>query len=316
MSNDADLRRGYIYGLGAYFLWGVFPLYWSLLRPASATEVVAHRIVWSLVTMLLLLWKARSFRNLLATARDVRVTGLLTLAACLLGVNWVIFIWAVNVHRVVEVSLGYFINPLFTVVLGVVLFAERLRPAQWVAVAVASLAIAVLTIDYGRLPWIALVLAGTFGIYGLCKKSVGASVGAVDSLAIETAALAGPAMAVLVVMQINGTLTFGHHSAGNTLLLLTTGVITSIPLLLFGAAARRLPLSTLGFLQYLAPVLQFTVGVWIEHEAMPTARWIGFALVWVALAILSVESLMHSRRSPQAEAPQPDPFTAEVIELA
>jgi chloramphenicol-sensitive protein RarD len=210
------------------------------------------------------------------------------------SVNWGTYIWGVNNKHVVETSLGYFINPLFTILLGVMLLHERLRRTQWVAVGIASLAVVVLTVSYGRLPWIALTLATSFGLYGYFKKRV--SVGAVESLAIETGFLAVPALATLIVIQLHGSLVFAHHGAGNASLLVLTGAITAIPLLFFGAAARRLPLSVMGLVQYLAPVIQFAVGVGIVHEKMPPERWIGFGLVWVALAVLTADGL-RTRRS-------------------
>jgi chloramphenicol-sensitive protein RarD len=213
----------------------------------------------------------------------------------LVTVNWGVYIWGVNAGHVIETSLGYFINPLFTIVLGVLFLHEKLRRTQWVAVAVASIAIVVLSVDYGRLPWIALVLAASFGGYGFIKKKV--AVGAMESLAIETGALTAPALITLAVIAANGSLAFGRHGAGNTALLVGTGVVTAIPLLFFGAATRRLPLTVVGLLQYLTPILQFAVGAGIDHESMPMARWIGFGLVWVALVILSVDGVRSQRQS-------------------
>jgi chloramphenicol-sensitive protein RarD len=292
---DAELRRGLLYGVAAYLLWGAFPLYWPLLEPASAVEILAHRILWSLGFVAVVLWRRRAWRSVRAVLANRRQRTLLTLAAVVISVNWGTYIWGVNSGQVVETSLGYFINPLFTILLGVFLLHETLRRTQWIAVGIASLAIVVLAVDYGRLPWIALVLAASFGTYGYLKKR--AAVGAAESLAVETGVLALPALAVLIVLQVQGTLAFAHHSAGNTALLAATGVVTAIPLLFFAAATRRLPLSTVGLLQYLAPVLQFAVGVGIDHEPMPTARWIGFGLVWVALVVLTVDGVRAQRRT-------------------
>jgi len=293
MVPDRDSRQGLCYGIGAYLLWGLFPLYWPLLRPAGALEIVAHRIVWSVLLVALLLMFSRGWRGVAALVSDRATFGRLALAAALVSVNWCVYIWGVNHGHVVETSLGYFINPLLTILLGVLVLHERLRSAQWVAVGIASLAIVVLTIDYGQLPWIALTLATSFASYGFLKKQV--SAGASETLAVETAVLAGPALITLFVLADRSQLAFGHHGAGNALLLVGTGVVTAVPLLLFGASARRLPLSTLGLLQYLAPVLQFAVGVGIRHEPLPPARLAGFGLVWLALLILTVDALRRPR---------------------
>ncbi len=294
MEHRAETRRGLLYGLAAYLLWGGFPLYWPLLKPASALEILANRMVWSLGFVALLLWRTRGWERVLAVLRNRRQLALLAVAAIVITVNWGTYIWGVNSHHVVETSLGYFINPLFTILLGVFVLHERLRGAQWVAVGIGSAAIVILTVDYGRLPWIALTLALSFGTYGYVKKR--ANVGAVESLAVETGILFVPAVATLVAIAINGTLAFGRHGVGNSALLVGTGVITAIPLLFFAAAAIRLPLSTIGLLQYLAPVLQFAVGVLVDHEPMPAARLAGFALVWLALVVLTVDGVRHSRR--------------------
>ncbi|MEP6599765.1 MAG: EamA family transporter RarD [Actinomycetota bacterium] len=299
MNDDAENRRGLLYGVCAYFCWGLFPLYWPLLEPAGAIEILAHRIVWSLAFVAILLWQTRNWSGVRAILANPRQRVYLAGAAVVITVNWGTYIWGVNSKQVVETSLGYFINPLFTILLGVVLLHETLRRTQWVAVGIATVAIVVLTVDYGRLPWIALVLATSFGLYGYFKKR--AIVGAVESLAVETGMLAVPALATLVVLQMQGSLVFAQHSVGNTVLLIATGAVTAIPLLFFGAAARRLPLSVIGLLQYLAPVLQFAVGVGINHEHMTTARWIGFGLVWVALVVLTVDGIRGQRRAVQLE---------------
>jgi chloramphenicol-sensitive protein RarD len=293
VGSDVDERRGFIYGVTAYLLWGLFPLYWPLLKPASALEILAHRMLWSLGFVAILLWRTGGWANVRAILADRRKRWLLGGAAVVITSNWGTYIWGVNTKHVVETSLGYFINPLFTILLGVLLLHERLRRMQWVAVGIASVAIIVLTVGYGRLPWIALVLATSFGLYGYFKKR--AAVGAVESLAIETGYLAIPALTTLIVIQVRGDLAFGHQGAGNVTLLVLTGLITAIPLLFFGAATRRLPLSMIGLLQYLAPVLQFLVGVTIYHEKMPVERWVGFALVWIALLVLTVDGLRRNR---------------------
>lgn len=290
----SEERRGILLGVAAYACWGLFPLYWPLLEPAQPMEIVAHRIVWSLVFVLLILLIRRRWAWLRAVAHDRRRLGLLVVAAVVISVNWGMYIWGVNSGHVVETSLGYFINPLVTVLIGVLLLGERLRRLQWWAVALAAVAVAVLTVDYGRPPWIALVLAFSFATYGLAKKKV--ALPAVESLAVETALLALPAVLLLAALQARGTAEFGDASAGLALLLVGAGVVTAIPLLLFGAAAPRIPLSTMGLMQYLTPVMQFLIGVLVRHEAMPTSRWVGFTLVWGALVLLSADSLHAARQ--------------------
>jgi chloramphenicol-sensitive protein RarD len=294
VSQPADTRRGLAYGVSAYLLWGLFPLYWPLLEPAGPVEILADRMLWSLLFVALLLTVCRGWRDVRVIAADRRQLARLAVAAVLVTVNWGVYIWGVNTGHVVETSLGYFINPLFTILLGVLVLAERLTRLQWIAVGIATLAIVVLTLDYGRLPWIALTLAASFAGYGFFKKRV--SAGAMQTLAIETLVLAGPALITLLVLGEQSRLTFGHHGAGQAALLAGTGAVTAIPLLLFGAGARRLPLSTLGLLQYLAPVLQFAVGVGIRHEPLPPARLAGFALVWIALLMLTTDALLRRRR--------------------
>ena len=290
----ADERRGLLYGVAAYALWGLFPIYWPLLKPAGPVEILSHRFIWSLVVVVAILAVQRNWGWLNRYARQPRLFGMLAVAAVLITVNWATYIYGVNSGNVVETSLGYFINPLVTVLLGVVVLRERLSAGQWVAVGVASLAVAVLTIDYGRLPWIALVLAATFATYGLIKKK--ADAGAVESLTIETAVITLPALGFLGILEANGTGTFGHVSPGHTLLLAGAGLVTAIPLLFFGAAATRIRLTTLGLLQYLAPILQFLIGVLLFREPMPASRFAGFALVWLALAVFTADSIARHRR--------------------
>ncbi|WP_166137282.1 EamA family transporter RarD [Nocardioides ochotonae] len=287
-------RRGLLFGAAAYLMWGAFPLYFPLLEPAGAVEILAHRVVWSAVTMGVIVLVLRRVGAVRAVLADRRSTLLLGLAAVVISVNWVTYIWGVNNGRVVEASLGYFINPLVTVLMGVMLLGERLRPLQWGAIGVAATAVAVLTWDYGHPPYVALVLAFSFGSYGLIKKTVG--VGAIESLTVETALLAPLATAYLVVLGVGGTAQLGQHGIGHVLLFMSAGVVTAVPLLCFGAAATRIPMVTLGLLQYLTPVLQFACGVLIFGEQMPPARWAGFALVWLALAVFTVEALRHRQR--------------------
>lgn len=291
---QGENRKGLIYGTGAYLLWGLFPLYWPLLEPANALEILGQRMIWSLVFIAVVIGITGNFAAVRRLAADRSKFARLTLAAVLVSTNWGVYIWSANNGHVVEASLGYFINPLFTILLGVLVLKERLSRPQWVAVGIATVAILVLTLDSGRLPWIALTLAFTFGGYGFLKKQVGA--GAVESLAVETSVLAGPALLSLIVLGEQSKLAFGHHGLANALLLAGTGVVTAVPLMLFGAGARRLPLTSIGLLQYLTPVLQFAVGVGIRHEPMPVARLLGFGLVWIALLVLSVDALSRRHR--------------------
>ena len=289
-------RFGALYGVSAYALWGIFPLYIKLLEETGAIEILAHRVVWSLVLVLGLLAVVRNLGRLRTLGR--RAYGLLTLAALLICVNWGVYIWAVNNDHIVETALGYFINPLVTVLLGVLVFGERLRWLQWSALGLALVAVAVLTVDYGRPPWIALTLAFSFGTYGLVKKK--ANVDAVESLAVETAVLFVPCLAYLVVLGVTGTGDFVSAGWGTTLLLASCGIVTAVPLLCFGAAAVRVPLTTLGMLQYLTPTLQFLLGVLVYRETVPPVRWVGFALIWLALIVLTAEVLARRRRERRA----------------
>jgi len=297
-------RRGLAYGFAAYLLWGLFPLYWPLLEPAGALEILSHRILWSAVVVAVLLAARGRLRGLRRLPPGAALR--LTLAGGIIAVNWGAYIWGVINSHVVETSLGYFINPLVSVALGVVLLHERLRRLQWFAIGLGTLAVIVLTVDYGRPPWLALLLAGSFGTYGYLKNRV--AVGAAEGLLVESSVLAVPALAVLAVLGVHGTLTWSGHGADHDLLLMSAGLVTAVPLLFFAGAARRLPLSTVGLLQYVAPVLQFVTGVLVRHEPMPPGRLAGFALVWVALVILTVDGLHHRSRNGRAEvaaAPEP-----------
>ncbi len=289
-----DLRRGLLFGTAAYAMWGIFPLYWPLLEPAGAVEILAHRIVWSALTMTILVVAMRRTAQLKAVLRDRRAMTLLSVAAVVISVNWGAYIWGVNNERVVETSLGYFINPLVTVLMGVFVLGEQLRRLQWIALAIASTAVVVLTIDYGRPPWVALVLAFTFGTYGLAKKQAG--VGAVESLSVETMVLAPVAAAYVVWLVATGSSSFGTEGVGHALLITTAGVVTAVPLICFGAAANRVPLVVLGLLQYLAPVIQFALGVLLFREDMTAGRWMGFGLVWIALVVFTAETMSHRRQ--------------------
>ena len=283
-------------------MWGFFPLYWPYLKPAGAGEVLAHRILWSLVVVVALLGIGRKWAWMRTLGR--RRLAILTLAAVVLGGNWLVFIWAVNHGQVVQTSLGYFTNPLVRVALGVLVLHERLRRTQWVAVGIATVAVGVLTVDYGEPPWVALTLAFSFAAYGLMKKTAG--VGPVESLSVETAVLLLPAAVFLGWLAARGESTFGASGAGHALLVAASGVITAVPLLCFGAAAVRVPLSTLGLLQYLAPILQFGLGVFWFDEPMPASRVAGFALIWLAPALLTADGLTaRHRRITQLAAAEP-----------
>jgi len=292
------LRSGLAAGVAAYLLWGLFPLYWPLLEPAAPVEILAHRIAWSLVFLVALLAATTGFGYVRRLGR--RRAGLLALAAALITVNWGTFIHGVNSGHVVETSLGYFINPLVTVALAVVVLHERLRSQQRVAVGIAAVAVVVLAVDYGRPPWIALTLAFSFGLYGLVKKR--ANVEGTQSLAVETAFLLLPALAYLLWLSADGESTFTSEGAGHVALLVGAGVTTAVPLILFGAAAIRIPLATLGMLQYIAPVMQFLIGVLVYDESMPLSRLAGFALVWVALAVLTIDAVRGLRERAAGES--------------
>ncbi|MFF5708853.1 EamA family transporter RarD [Streptomyces sp. 62] len=290
-----EARAGLLYGIGAYGMWGLVPLFWPLLKPAGALEILAHRMVWSLVFVGVALLALRRWSWIPELMRSPRKLGMITLAAAVITVNWGLYIWSVNTGHVVEASLGYFINPLVTIALGVLVLKERLRPAQWAAVGVGLSAVLVLAVGAGRPPWISLTLAFSFAVYGLVKKKV--NIGGLESLAAETAVQFLPALAYLVWLGTQGTLAFGSHGAGHTALLAATGIVTAAPLVCFGAAAIRVPLSTLGLLQYLAPTFQFVLGVVYFHEAMPAERWAGFSLVWLALTVLTWDALRTARKS-------------------
>jgi chloramphenicol-sensitive protein RarD len=301
----SDERRGTLYAIAAYGLWGLLPLYLVALRPAGATEILAHRIIWSLVLLLGVLAVLRRWTWLRHAPRR-SVLGL-SLAAVLIAVNWGTYIYGATTGRVVEVSLGYYINPLVSVLLGVVILRERLRPVQWVAVGIGTAAVAVLTWDYGRPPWFALILAFSFGCYGLIKKLVGAP--PVEGMAIETAALFLPALAWLGFLEADGQAAFAQGSLVTTLLLVGCGVITAVPLLLFAGAANRVSLTVLGITQYIAPTLQLLLGVTVFHEPMPPTRLAGFGLVWVALVVFTADALAHTRRVNRAAATELTPAT-------
>ncbi|MGW2782932.1 EamA family transporter RarD [Streptomyces populi] len=294
----SEQRTGLLNGFAAYGMWGLVPLFWPLLKPAGAIEILAHRMVWSLAVVGVVLLAMRRWSWAGELLRQPRKLGLITIAAAVITVNWGVYIWAVNSGHVVEASLGYFINPLVTIAMGVLLLKERLRPVQWAAVGVGAAAVLVLTIGYGRPPWISLCLAFSFATYGLVKKKV--NLGGLESLAAESTIQFLPALAYLLWLGSRGDATFTAQGPGHAALLAATGVVTAIPLICFGAAAIRVPLSTLGLLQYMAPVFQFLLGILYFHEAMPAERWAGFALVWLALSLLTFDALRAARRGARA----------------
>jgi chloramphenicol-sensitive protein RarD len=293
------IDKGILYGACAYLMWGVFPIYFKLLHEVPALQILGHRIVWSLLFLLILVSAVREGAALRCSIANRRTRLIYLLAALLLSANWLTYIWAVNAGFVVEASLGYFINPLVNVVLGVIILRERLRLGQWVPVGLAAAGVIYLTILYGSLPWIALTLAFTFGSYGLVKKM--ASLGSLHSLTLETGLLFVPALGYLVWMSMAGEGAFIRQGVGVTILLSLAGVITAVPLLLFGAAARRVPLSTLGILQFIAPTCQFLLGVLVYGESFTLARLAGFACIWLALLIYVGEGLVTQRRQAALE---------------
>lgn len=282
-------------GVGAYSLWGIFPLVFHQLKSVGAGEILLHRIIWSFAAVVVLLAVVRRDRTWFGRVRARRgALARLTAAALLLSTNWVVYIWAVNHDHVVEGALGYYINPLITVALGIVVLGEQLRRAQLVALGFGVASVVVLTIAYGRVPWIALTLAFSFAGYGFLKKAV--PVGAAVSLAVETLVLVPFAVVALVVMEVRGDAAFGHGTVGRDALLLGLGVVTAVPLLLFAVAATRIPLTLLGLLQYLTPTLQLVCGVVVLDESMPPSRLAGFVLVWIALLVLAYDAIAAGRR--------------------
>ncbi len=291
---------GLVYAVSAYVLWGFLPIYFIALQPTGAVEIVAWRILLSLVFCALLILVMRTWRSFFALLRDRRVVLIMGAAGALIFVNWLTYVYAALSDQVVEAALGYFINPIVTVFLGVLVLRERLNAVQWTAVGISIVAVIVLAVGYGQLPWIALVLAFSFGFYGLIKKRVGPRVDAVSGLTLETAWLAPLAAVLLVIVGATSGLSMGNEGTWHTVLLLAAGAVTAIPLLLFAAASRRLPLIYMGFIQYFAPFIQFLVGVVVLQEPMPLERWIGFGLVWLALVVLTVDLVRNARASRRA----------------
>ena len=302
IESPRERSLGGVYAFSAYLLWGFMPLYFLLLVPTKPFELVAWRIVLSLIFCALLLTVTRTWGRLAAIMRQRRLLWLTALAGVLIYINWQVFILGALSGHVIETSLGYFINPIVTVMLGVLVLHERLRPTQWVAIGIAVAAVVVIIVGYGAFPWIALTLAASFGVYGLVKKQVGPSVDAVSGLTLETLWLLPVATVVLTVVGVTEGLTMGASGWEHAVLLSLAGVVTAVPLLLFAAGARRAPLTLIGILQFVAPILQFLIGWLFLQEPMPLERWIGFGLVWVALIVLTVDSLLHARRTRAAAA--------------
>lgn len=295
MNESTRSRDGFLAAAAAYGLWGLLPAYFVALDPSGPLEILAFRIVLSLVFCALILAIMRRLRRTVGLLRDTGIVRLSALAALLIFINWSVYVYASLNQFIVEAALGYFINPLVTVALGVFVLKEKLRPLQWGALGLAVVAVGVLAVGYGSIPVISLTLAFSFGFYGFVKNRMGPSVKSLDSLTLETLWLTPIALGLLIWVQVSDGLTIGTLGLGHTTLLLMAGAVTSVPLLFFGAAARRLPLSVIGLMQYLAPVMQFTFGVAIMGEPMPLERWIGFSLVWIALVILSIDALTHRR---------------------
>lgn len=288
------MKKGILYSIGAYVLWGVFPIFWKIIHDIPALEIISHRVVWSFVFVLGIVAIKKDWCKFRPIIENKRRLFPYLVTAILLSINWLTFVWGVNAGYIVETSLGYFINPLISVLLGVAFLQEKLRPWQWISAGLAFLGVFYLTITYGRLPWIALTLAGSFGIYGLIKKT--AHLESLHGFSLETGIMFIPALSYLIYLEITGQGAFGHTDLTTTTLLTLTGIATGVPLLWFGTAAREIKLSTLGFLQYLAPTLQFLIGTLIYKEDFSKERIIGFGVIWIALLIFSVERILFTKR--------------------
>jgi chloramphenicol-sensitive protein RarD len=295
------MNKGVWYAVVCYGLWGFFPFYWKVLHLVPAGQILAHRILWSFLFVVLVV-AARKEWTRLRDSLNRRTVLIYTAASVLLSVNWLTYIWSVNSGFIIESSLGYFINPLVNVLLGVLFMGERLRPMQWAPVGLAAAGVIYLTASYGSLPWISLVLAFSFGLYGLVKKA--APLGALHGITLETGLLCLPALGYLLLVEGQGAGAFGHVGALETFMLAFSGVVTAIPLLLFAGSARRIPLSMMGIIQYISPTLQFLIGIWAFNEAFSGAKLVGFVIIWLALLLYSVEGLMERRRVMHAQAAQ------------
>lgn len=287
------MNKGILYGIATYILWGFFPIYWKFLHQVPALQVIGHRISWSFILLVAILLVTRQWQDFRSTALKPKVLGIYAIAGVLLTINWLVYVWGVNAGFIVETSLGYFINPLLSVLLGVIFLRERLRPTQWVPVGIAAIGVIYLTYVYGRLPWIALALAFSFGFYGFVKKL--APLGSLYGLTLETGIVFPAALIYLLIVEFNGTGAFVHDSALITALLIGAGAVTTIPLLLFASAAKQIPLTVVGLLQYIAPTLQFLIGVFLYKEPFDQSHLIGFGIVWVALIIFVVENYLAHR---------------------
>jgi chloramphenicol-sensitive protein RarD len=287
------MNKGIWYGIGAYVLWGFFPIYWKFLHNVPALQVIGHRIAWSFIMLMIFVLLTRQWAEFRSVSFNWKTIGIYSVAAVLLSINWLIYIWGVNSGFIIETSLGYFINPLLSVLLGVVFLRERLRPMQWLPVGLAAIGVAYLTYVYGRLPWIALSLALTFGFYGFVKKL--SPLGSLYGLTLETGIVFPFALVYLVYVGLTGTGAFRHEGTLTDILLIGAGLVTTIPLLMFASAAKLIPLSIVGLLQYIAPTIQFLIGVFIYKEPFDTAHLIGFSIVWLALIIFALESYIANR---------------------
>ncbi|RPJ27368.1 MAG: EamA family transporter RarD [Chloroflexi bacterium] len=296
------MNKGILNGIGAYILWGLFPVYWKFLHQVPALQIIGHRIGWSFILLIVVILLTKQWRNFRSAALTSKTIVIYSIAAILLSFNWLIYVWGVNSGFIVETSLGYFINPLFSVLLGVVFLRERLRPAQWLPILLAAAGVIYLTVTYGRLPWIALSLAFSFGLYGLVKKL--APLGSLYGLTLETALVFPIALVYLAFVGFTGTGSFFREGVLTDILLIGTGIVTSVPLLMFASAARQIPLTMIGVLQYIAPTLQFLIGVFLYHEPFDQSRLIGFGLVWLALIIFWLENYLGNRRVPVQSIPE------------
>jgi chloramphenicol-sensitive protein RarD len=287
------MNKGILNGIAAYLLWGVFPIYWKLLHDVPAMQVIGHRIIWSFALLILFILLTKQWKEFRSAALTPKTLGIYSIAGALLTVNWLVYVWGVNAGFIVETSLGYFINPLISVLLGVIFLHEQLRPTQWIPVVLATAGVTYLTVAYGRLPWIALSLAFSFGFYGFVKKL--APLGSLYGLTLETGIVFPIALLYLAFVALSGTGAFSHEGAQIDLLLIGAGVVTTIPLLMFASAARQIPLTVVGLLQYIAPTMQFLIGVFLYKEPFDRAHLIGFGVVWIALVIFWVENFMANR---------------------
>lgn len=288
------MKKGIILGIIAYLLWGVFPIYWKLIKSVPAQEILCHRVAWSFVFVVIILIVTRKWHWLRQIRHNPKIVLTFFLSAGLLAINWLTYIWAVNSGYIVEASLGYFINPLIKVMLGVIFLREQLRLGQWGAIAIAVLGVLYLTVNYGVFPWIALTLAITFGLYGLLRKT--AVLGSLEGLFIETFILFTPAFITLLIFDFQGSASFLHAGELVSLLLIFSGVVTALPLLLFSSAARRITLTALGLLLYIAPTLQFLIGIFIYHEPFSPSRLIGFCIIWFALLLYTIEGFVQNHK--------------------